>query len=177
MDQEAWKITDDAVEQIAENLDQLFDSPAMADIQRRLGDLELKLGSRFSISLNCVVDLSDRDTERQRGHALRLLNTGLSTSENGEVFRTWGDSSPHRYVMDGEIHVVPHDHCPKCWGEWDFKWMHRSCAHCDAVLGKNCKVLLDSDVCPHCEQGKVSAQKRRCEQCGFEVDTSCVVWG
>jgi hypothetical protein len=55
--------------------------------------------------------------------------------------------------------------------------MHRPCTHCDAVLGENCKILLDSDVCPHCEKGKISAQTPRCEECGFEVDPSCVVWG
>ena len=177
MDQEQWKIADEGVNKISDKLEQLLDSPVMADVKNLLDDLEVKLGSKFSISLSCIVDVFDRNTEHGREKALQLLNIGLSTSESVEVYRTWGDSSPHRYVVDGEIHVIPHDQCPKCWGEWDFKWIHRSCSHCDAVLGENCKILLDSDVCPHCEEGKVSSQNPRCEKCEFEVDPSCVVWG
>ena len=176
MDQDKWKVADDDVDKIADKLDKLLESEAMADIKKLLGELEVKLGGRFGISLSCVLDIFDRDTELERENVLRVLNTGFSTNE-GTVYRTWGDSSPHRYIVDGEIHVVPHDHCPKCWGGWDFKWIHRSCPHCDAVLGENCKVLLDSDVCPHCDEGKVSAHQPHCEKCGFEVDPSCVVWG
>ena len=177
MDQDQWKLADEQIDHISQKLEELLDSAAMDDVKTLLSNLETKLGGRYGISLNCIVDLFDRDPERQCEHVLPLLNTGLSTSGTGEVYRTWGDSSPHRYVVDGEIHVVPHDRCPKCWGEWDFKWRHRSCVHCDAVLGENCKVLLDSDICPHCEKGRVSASKLSCDQCGFEVVPSCVVWG
>lgn len=177
MDQDLWNIADKGIDQIADKLDQLLGSPAMTDIKNLLGDLGVKLGGQFDISLNCIVDVFDRDTDRPREHALGLLNTGLSTNQNGEVYRTCGDTIAHRYVVDGEIHVVPHDRCPKCWGEWNFKWRHRSCTHCNAVFGENCKILLDSDVCPHCEQGKVSAQNPCCEECGFDVEPSCVVWG
>ena len=177
MDQDRWKLADEQIDQISQKLEELLDSAVMDDVKTLLSDLETKLGGRYGINLHCIVDLFDRDPERQCEHVLPLLNTGLSTSGTGEVYRTWGDSSPHRYVVDGEIHVVPHDRCPKCWGEWDFKWRHRSCAHCDAVLGENCKVLLDTDICPHCEKGRVSTSKLSCDQCGFEVVPSCVVWG
>jgi hypothetical protein len=177
MDQDRWKLVDEGIDQLAENLEQLLDSAATADLKKLLGNLQVKLGKRFGISLTCSVELSDRDADLQREHVLRLLNTGIATCENGELYRTWGDSTPHRYVVDGEIHVVPHDQCPKCWGDWDFKWTHRSCSHCDAALGKNCKILLDSDICPHCEEGKVTAREPQCERCGFAVDLSCVAWG
>jgi hypothetical protein len=38
-------------------------------------------------------------------------------------------------------------------------------------------MLLDSDVCPFCEEGKVTARKPRCTNCGFQVDGSLVAWG
>src|SRR6185369_11896184 len=111
-----------------------------------------RLGEGYAVSLTCSVEVTDQRKER----TLPLLNTGLYTSDGTEPYRTWGDSTPQRYVVEGDIRVVPHDRCPRCWGEWDFKWLHRRCPSCAAELGKNCKVLLDSDVCPNCEQGKVT---------------------
>lgn len=177
MDQESWKAADERADEIAEKLDQLFDSPTMEEIKRLVGQLSVELKGGPTVSLNCSIDLFDPDNEHRLERELRILTTGISTTGSGEVYRTHGDSSPQRYVVDGEISVVPHDHCPKCWGDWGFKWQHRSCPTCDAVLGENCRILLDSDVCPHCEEGKVSAQQLRCDKCGFEVDPACVTWG
>jgi hypothetical protein len=115
------------------------------------------------------------DQEQER--SLPLLNTGLATNEGKEPYRTWGDSSPERYVVDAGIQVVPHDRCPKCWKEWDFKFQHPSCPHCGTTLGQNCKILLDTDQCPHCQEGKVTVAKPRCDKCGFVVDPRTVVWG
>jgi hypothetical protein len=55
--------------------------------------------------------------------------------------------------------------------------MHKSCSHCDATLGDNCKLLLDTDVCPHCENGKLSMVDPKCDKCDFEIDPSLVTWG
>lgn len=85
--------------------------------------------------------------------------------------------TPQRYVVKEGIQVVPHDRCPTCWQVWDFKWSNPSCPHCDTTLGENCKILLDSDVCPFCEDGKVSMAKPRCNKCGHEIDPKTVVWG
>lgn len=173
MDQELWQRSDEPVDRLAEALDQLLDSPELSHIRGMLSDLNQSLGGRYGVNLTCLIDVFDRE----RQVALPLVNTGLSTTEDGEVYRTWNDSTPQRYVVDGEIKVVPHDRCPKCWGAWDFKWEHRSCPHCGASLGKDCKILLDSDVCPHCEKGKVSIDKPHCDRCGFEIDTTLVSWG
>jgi WD domain, G-beta repeat len=148
-------------------------SPDGKHIVSACNDNTLKVWDANKGTLNCAVEVFDQQQER----ALPLLNTGLSTSEGAEPHRVWGDSTPQRYVVDGQIQVVPHDRCPKCWEAWDFKWEHRKCLHCDTELGKNCKVLLDSDVCPHCEEGKVTATKPRCSTCGFQVDPALVVWG
>jgi hypothetical protein len=99
------------------------------------------LGARYSASLQIVVDFFDRDREQ----TLPLLTTGFSTTDGSAPYRIWGDSSPQRYLCEGDIHVVPHDHCPKCWGYWDFKCEHPRCPSCGLTLGHGCKVLLDSD--------------------------------
>ncbi|MEK6235548.1 MAG: hypothetical protein N2C14_12640, partial [Planctomycetales bacterium] len=69
------------------------------------------------------------------------------------------------------------DRCPKCWETWDFKWDNPACSHCDAELGENCKILLDNDVCPNCEKGKVSLDNPQCDQCAHEANTRFIEWG
>ncbi len=39
------------------------------------------------------------------------------------------------------------------------------------------KLLLDSDVCPHCERGTVCRENPSCDDCGFTIDPDVVVWG
>jgi hypothetical protein len=173
MDQNQFEAADRHVDDIAELLDRALRSAELGKLREALAALGEGLGEGFSVTLSCVVEVFDRGRER----TLPLLNTGLSTSGGAGPHRVWGDSTPQRYVVGGQIRVVPHDRCPECWGAWDFKWRHRQCPHCDAELGKNCKVLLDSDVCPHCEEGRVTAGEPRCDRCGFVVEPALVVWG
>ena len=46
---------------------------------------------------------------------------------------------PRNTWVDGEIQLVPHDRCPKCYGVWDFKLKHTSCSECGAALGREVK--------------------------------------
>lgn len=161
------------LDQVSELLDSALVSPEFQKVRDVLAALGKSLGNHYSVTLSCLIEVSDNEGMR----TLPLLTTGLSTSGGAEPFRVSGDSTPHRYVMDGQICVVPHDRCPRCWGSWDFKWENRHCPHCAAELGKNCKVLLDSDVCPHCEEGRVTATRPKCTKCGFVVESSLVVWG
>jgi len=173
MDKETFKTTEVHLDKIAEIVDDAFDSGRLLALQRELAELSTALGKRYSVSANITVDVFDQEQER----TLPLLNTGVSAFAGQPPFRTWNDSTPQRYVVDGEIQVVPHDRCPKCWDSWDFKFENRSCPHCGTTLGENCKVLLDTDTCPNCEQGTVSMTKPTCDKCGFELDTSVVIWG
>jgi hypothetical protein len=173
VDPSTFDAADPLVDKIADLVDAALTSDQLADLRKALDDLKKAVGPRYSANLTVILDLFDREREKP----LPLLNTGLSTTDDGPPFRTWGDSSPQRYLVEGEIQVVPHDYCPKCWGTWDFKFDNRTCQHCGTTLGENCKVLLDSDVCPHCEKGKVSMTEPECKQCGYEVDLSVVAWG
>jgi hypothetical protein len=173
MDQSTFEAADPLVDDISELVDLTLTSDQLADLRQALSKLSAAIGTRYSVGLNVVVEVFDNEQER----TLPLLNTGLSCCSGKEPFRTWGDSTPQRYVIDGQIQVVPHDRCPKCWNAWDFKLNNRNCSHCDATLGGNCKILLDTDICPHCEKGNVSMMQPKCDQCGFEVEPSIVVWG
>jgi hypothetical protein len=86
-------------------------------------------------------------------------------------------SSPHRYVVDGDIQVVPHDRSSKCYRLWDFTLKKPSSSECGASLGHEVRLLLDSDVCPFCEGGKASLTNSTCAMCGQEINLDLVVWG
>ena len=58
----------------------------------------------------------------------------------------WNDSTPHRYIVHGDLVIVPHDHCPQCWGRWDFKSKFPTCESCGSEMGKGGRLLLDFDA-------------------------------
>jgi hypothetical protein len=170
MDATTFDVAEPLLDQVADIADQQLASP---ELQRLLTELAKAVGEKLSVNITFLVDVSDETGER----SLPLLTTGLSAFSGKEPFRTWGDSSPQRYVVEDGIRVVPHDRCPTCWGEWDFKFDNPTCPKCASTLGKDCKVLLDTDECPQCEEGKVTVAEPRCKKCGFRVDSGTVVWG
>jgi len=173
MDKPTFQVADEHVDRISEIVGEALESPELENLRSALSALSNALGGRYSLIFDCKVAIFDDREER----TLTMLQTGLSTSDGGKPFRTWGDSSPQKYVVDGEIQVVPHDHCPKCWGTWDFKFKHRSCQECGATLGEDVRVLLDTDVCPNCEEGSVSMASPHCDKCEFEADPKTIAWG
>ena len=173
MDRSTFESADLIVDEIAAKLDDLLDADQFSQIRLALARLSKTVGSRYSVNLNVCVNVFDSE----RSNALPLFNVGLSVSEGEKPYKTYGDSTPQKYVVDGEIQVVPHDHCPKCYGLWDFKLKNPSCSECGATLGRDVKLLLDNDVCPFCEEGTVSPTVPVCAKCGQRIDPSVVVWG
>jgi hypothetical protein len=173
MDRSTFESADPILDEIGAMLDELLDSDRFAAPRLALDRLSEDVGPRYSVNLKVSVDVFDAD----RSNALPLLTLGLSTSKGETPFKTHGDSTPQKYVVNGEIQVVPHDRCPHCYGVWDFKLNHPSCSECGATMGQEVKLLLDSDVCPFCEKGKVSLTAPECDECGHRIDPSVVVWG
>jgi hypothetical protein len=173
MDRRTFDSLEPLLDEMAELIEQYLDSDQSSALRVALTRLSEVVGPRCSVNLIVTVDVLDEG----RLQALPLLTTGLTTSEGKPPFRTWGDSTPQKYVVGGEIQVVPHDRCPRCYGAWDFKFKHPSCPGCGAFLGRDVKLLLDTDVCPFCEEGKVSMSEPVCERCGHRVDPEIVVWG
>jgi len=170
MDPDTFNAADPHLDELAELADKHLADP---EFRRLLAELSNVLGESYGVSVNLTVEVCDATGER----SLPLMSTGLCALHGKEPFRTTGDSTPQRYVVKEGIQVVPHDRCPLCWQVWDFKWKNPSCSHCGATLGDNCKILLDTDVCPFCEEGKVSMAAPRCKKCGHEIDPKTVVWG
>jgi hypothetical protein len=66
--------------------------------------------------------------------------------------------------------------------EWDDRFLtpfpkNLSCSECGATMGREVKLLLDHDLCPFCEEGKVSLTAPVCAKCGQRIDPGTVVWG
>ena len=173
MDRSTFESSEPILDEMAANLDEFLDSDQFSAVRNALARLSKAIGPRSSVNLNVCVQVFDAE----RSNALPLLTLGLSTSKGEPPYKTYGDSTPQKYVVDGEIQVVPHDHCPKCYGVWDFKLDHPTCSACGATMGREVKLLLDTDVCPFCEQGKISLTAPLCEKCGHQIDPGTVVWG
>ncbi|QDT45157.1 hypothetical protein Pan241w_52760 [Gimesia alba] len=173
MNPKSWQKSKEFINLISDNITVLMESSEFGVIQSQLMSLIQSLDKRYGVTINCVIDVIDWEKER----ILPLLNTGISTEESGDVFRTWNDALPQKYVVNGDIHVVPQDYCPNCWSDWGFKWKKRTCPECGIKLGEECKILLDSDVCPHCKDGIISMNNPVCDKCRFKIDPNCVVWG
>jgi hypothetical protein len=173
LDRSTFEAIDPHVDEAAEIIDEILDSDAVAKLRTVLIELTKKLGDRYSFSL--AVNLEIYDPEREE--VLPVLKMGLAGSESVEPYKATGDSSTQKYVVDGNMQIVPNDYCPKCWGIWDFKPDNRECRTCGAILGEDVKILLDSDICPHCEKGTVTVSSPMCGDCGHEVDLSIVTWG
>jgi hypothetical protein len=173
MDQASFDTAEPILDEIAGLVDWVLDSDQLAELRVALARLSEVVGPRYSVNLNVSVDIFDP----RRSHDLPLLTTGLSTTEGKPPSKTYGDSTPQKYVVEGEIQVVPHDRCPSCYGSWDFKLTHPFCPECCVSLGREVKLLLDTEVCPFCEEGKVSWTEPKCAQCGQRLDPDWVAWG
>jgi hypothetical protein len=173
MDQSSFESADPILDEMSAKIVELLDSDNFSSIRTALALLSEAVGSRYSVNLNIGVEIFDE----KRPHPLPLLTIGLSTSDGKLPYKTFGDSTPHKYVVDGDIQVVPHDHCPNCYGVWDYKLHTPACPGCGATVGREVKFLLDTDVCPYCEEGKVSMTDPICYKCGHPIDPDQVVWG
>lgn len=172
MEKNLFEKLDPLVEELAEEVNMLVDGPALSKIKRQLTDVSRELGG-YSLTLEMNVQVFDPEREQN----LPLIQTGLATSAGDEPYQVWADSTPQRYIVNGAMAIVPHDHCPACWGRWDFKELHPSCPDCGVAMGEEVKLLLDTDCCPRCEKGTVTATQSQCTECGFSVNPDHVSWG
>jgi len=173
MDQDKFALAEDTVEKIATFIDQKLESPDFKELSDAIDRLGKALAPRYGVALKIVLEITDEEREQ----TLPLLTTGYGVVNGLPPYRAWGDSARQRYLVNGEIQVVPQDYCPKCWEYWDLKFEYPECGSCGLTLGQDCKVLLDSDACPHCVEGHVSMQNPTCDRCGYHVNLAMVTWG
>jgi hypothetical protein len=156
-----------------EKITELVESGSLREFLEEFRAVAEDLPESHVLGLRLVLDLWDSEGER----TLDLLDTGFCCPAGESPFRTSGDVERVRYVVDGEICVVPDDQCPQCWGDWIFKAQTPQCPDCGCELGKEVKLLLDSDQCPGCEDGTITRSNPVCDICDYRVDPTTVVWG
>jgi Zn-finger nucleic acid-binding protein len=164
---------DPVADLVNDKCEELYQKGAFNEILARLKQVVAELPGDYSVSFDIQMNVFDNNRER----SLRLLDTGFNVLKGEEPYRHYGDSTAQKYLVDGEICVVPDDYCPHCWGDWVFKFQHPACPHCGYELGRQVKYLLDTDKCPHCQEGTMTVDRPVCDKCGFEVDGKRVAWG
>lgn len=173
MKEKTVDLLDALADKIHEKFMDLYEKGEFASFSKALEEIAKDLDERYSLSFG--VQLSIFDSEREE--SIKFLDTAVDCIGGEHPYIASGESTLHKYVVDGEIKKVPHDYCPNCWSEWDFKIDNPECPGCGYVLGEDVKILLDTDVCPHCEDGKVTMSKPVCDNCGFKVSSDIVEWG
>jgi hypothetical protein len=173
MKEQEFKRLDHFASAIHGNITDLEKSGALKEFLEEFQSVAADLPKSHIMGLRVLLDVWDSAEEK----SLDLLNTGFSCPSGESHYRTSGDVERVRYVVDGEICVVPDDQCPHCWGEWIFKSQNPQCPDCGCELGNEVKLLLDSDQCPACENGTITRSNPVCDICGYRVDPTTVVWG
>lgn len=173
MDKQEFEIMDSFADCVNDRIDELHKEGQLDNVLKELQEAVNQLPDKYSVNLEIKVNIFDSKREKQ----IPLLQTGFNAHHLEKPYRHYGDSTIQKYYVEGNMSVVPHDYCPNCWEEWDFKFQNTACPYCEYELGKQVKYFLDDDVCPMCEEGKVTVNNPVCDKCGKKVDPERVVWG
>ena len=173
MDQKMLKALDKLSDLAHDQFTGWITSEVFADLKKALHAVASQMEEKYSVTLEFNVTVFDSKREK----SLRMLTTGLHGSGSQDPYQCYGDSTYEKYLVNGEMSKVPGDYCPNCWGEWDFKMKQRQCPECKVILGKEVKLLIDRNICPHCGKGQVTVQQPTCSSCDTKYDTGIVAWG
>ena len=180
MNDSLWRQLEPQAHQADELIEKYLSSSDADALKQLVSKTAGLLPEGLSVSLDITLNVFDPD----RGNVLPLSDTSLTASGNDEPYVAYGDCTPCRYLVDSEICEVPHDRCPNCWAGWGFKigvpdaeLEMLGCPCCGYEMGEQIKLMLDNDVCPRCEKGKMSMANPTCDQCGLAIDPRIVAWG
>lgn len=166
------------IEDLCDDMYELFhdlhDKGKFNAFKAKMEAISRDLPESVSIAFNWEIQMVHETGEKS---PLPFYEMGVMTDEDNQCVNYKGGSTLETYIIDEQMMKIPHDRCPSCWEVWAFKFKERQCPHCSVTLGKEVKILIDNDVCPWCEKGKVSLTHPTCDECGFEIDESDIIWG
>jgi ribosomal protein L37E len=173
MDAQNFDRTNELSEKLILEMGKLQKDGRLQAVEAHVHELLSQLPDGCSISLNFSVEVFDAKRDR----TLKAGTTGV-TFEKGRVpYLIDLGLSPTKYLVDGVMMKVPHDQCPNCWSRWPLKSRVKSCPECGYRMGREVKLLVDTNVCPRCEEGAISLHHPHCDHCGFVAEENLVVWG
>lgn len=142
-------------------------------IEQELAKISARLEERYQVSARITFEIFDKTKEK----TILLADTGI-TAVGGEEPEVFSEAdSADSYIVDGEVVRIPHSYCPVCWGDWETKKDNKACPSCGAAMGRKVKLLLDTGMCPHCGEGKVSRANPTCPRCFTQIGESEIHWG
>ncbi len=164
-------------EKVADRLLDLFEAQyARGDyksIEAGIKRICAGLDARYRVSARLTFEIFDETKNK----TVILSDTGV-TAVGGEEPMAFSEAdSADSYIVDGEVVRLPHSYCPVCWDDWETKIENKSCPSCGAAMGAKVKLLLDTGICPHCGEGKVSRANPACPKCFKQTGESEVHWG
>ena len=173
MKQSEFTALDKLADEVDEKAEEWLQSEALSELRAALEKAAASLPEGYQVTLDIKLNVFDEQRER----TIELLSHGLCFSLGIQAFEASGTSSPHRYVVDGELCELPHDYCPHCWAEWVMKLERPTCPTCGYEMGNQVKLLLDNDLCPFCEDGEITLVNPQCQKCDYEVNPEFIAWG
>lgn len=173
MDVHTYDQTHELADLLFTELQRLHKEQALTAVEAKLKEISASLPKGYSLSVNFSVEVFDETREK----SLKTTDAGITCMDGTSPYLSTSESSPAKYIVDGVMMKVPHDHCPNCWSRWSFKSRVRECRECGYRMGKEIKLLLDTNVCPHCENSPISLHDPQCKGCGYVADQNIVSWG
>lgn len=173
MKQTEYRALDPLADEADEKAEEWLRTDTLGELRQALERVAASLPDSYQISLDISLNVFDNEREK----SVELIKHGMCFSNGVRAYETSGTSSPHRYIVDGEVCELPHDYCPHCWANWDFKLEHPICDNCGYEMGNQVKQLLDNDLCPHCEKGELTLANPGCQKCGYRVNPAFIAWG
>jgi len=173
MKQSEFTALDKLVDEADEKAEEWLQSEALSELRAALEKAVALFPDEYQVSLDVKLNVFDGQRER----SIELLSHGLCFSPGIQTFEASGTSSPHRYIVDGELCELPHEYCPHCWADWVMKLERPVCPSCGYEMGNQVKLLLDNDLCPFCEDGEITLANPQCQKCGYEVNPAFIAWG
>ena len=117
MNDNLWRQLEPHAHQTDEEVERFLSSSNADALKQIVKRAVAILPEGYSVSLDVTLNVFDPE----RGNVLPLSDTSLTASANQDAYLAYGDCTPCRYLVDGEICEVPHDRCPNCWAGWNFK--------------------------------------------------------
>jgi len=173
MDAETYDQTNELAENLFREIRRLQAEGRLKGIESKIENLLSRLPEGCSLSLNLSVQVFDENRDR----ALKASDTGIAWERGRAPYIIESGLAPAKYLVDGVMMKVPHDHCPNCWARWILKSRVKECSECGYRMGHEVKLLVDTNVCPRCEEGEISIHHPNCDHCGFVAEKNVVVWG